>query len=193
MTLPTSTLPLPRQSAGIPISHLTWNDMEEWIEWMAGFVTVAEAAVIHSTGTTSVPNGPGVLTGAWASDRTYPTFNAVDYDPVGMSNLSGGGHSSQVLTALDAGLYIAFGYGQWSGNATGFRALALDLGGDAGLSLVSNQGAPAPGGFPTFQFAAMFAPLTAGTQVALRVDQGSGGALTFQTAKLALARVALAA
>lgn len=191
MTAPTYPLPFPRQSAALPIPHDVWNGLEAWLEYVAGTVTVAQAAVIQSSGSVSVPNGPGTGTGSWNAGRTYPTFDTTVYDLNSMTNLTGGGHANQIITAVQAGLYIAFGYGQFAANATGFRTVAIDIDGDAGQTLVSNQVAAASGTFPTFTSAAMFAPLTAGQTVALRVDQNSGGALSFSTAKLALARVAL--
>jgi hypothetical protein len=193
MTLPTATLPLARQAPGLPIPSIVWNYIEEWTEYLAATITVAQAAVVHSSGSVSVPNGPGALTGAWASDRTYPTFNTVDYDPLGMSNLSGGGHLNQVLTVLSDGLYIAFAAGQFAANANGFRDISLDLGGDASQNINSTQGASAGGSFPTYTSVSQFRPLTAGTQVAVRADQNSGGALSFIGASLGLVRVALSA
>jgi hypothetical protein len=191
MTAPTYPLPFARQSAAAPVPHDVFNGIEAWVEYVAGFVTVAAAAVVHSSGSVSVPNGPGSGTGAWNAGRTYPTFDTVDYDPTGMSALSGSGHSNQVLTAVQGGLYIAFGYGQFGANATGFRDISLDIGGDAANPIVNNQIAAASATFPTYTFAAMFQQFSAGQQIALRVDQNSGGALAFLNAKLALARIAL--
>jgi hypothetical protein len=193
MTLPTTPLPLDRQAPGLAIPSAIWNAIEEWVEYLGATVLVSQAAVVHASGSVSVPNGPGALTGAWASDRTYPPFNTVDYDPLGMSNLSGGGHLNQVLTTLTDGLYIAFAAGQFAANATGFRTVALDLGGDAGQSIASTQGASAGGSFPTYTSVSQFKPLAAGTQVAVRADQNSGGALSFIGATLGLVRVALSA
>lgn len=191
MTLPVYALPFPRVSAGIPVPHLDQNGAYDWIEYLAGAVTVARAAVVHSSGSISVPNGPGTGTGPWNAGRTYVAFDTVDYDTTGMSDLTGGGHANQVLTAIEGGLYLAFAYGQWAASATGFRTVSIDIGGDAAAAPGPAQLPSAGGTFPTAMFATMFQELTAGQQVALRVDQNSGGALSFLGGKLALARVAL--
>lgn len=191
MTAPTYALPFPRQASATPIPHDVWNGIEAWVEYLAGAVTVAQAAVVHSSGSLSVPNGPGTGTGPWNAGRTYPTFDTVDYDPTGMTNLTGSGHSNQIITAVRGGLYIAFCYGNWSANATGFRTLSIDLGGDASAPIVSSQLPAVAGLFPTIMAASMFTQLTDGQTVAMRVDQNSGGALTLNGAKFALARVAL--
>lgn len=192
MTQPAFGLPFARQSAGIPIPHDVWNGMEEWLEYLAGTVTTALAAVVQSSGSVSVPNGPGSGTGSWNAGRTYPTFDTTVYDPNGMTNLAGGGHANQLITATEGGLYIAFCYGSWGSNTTGFRTLSIDIDGDAAQPIVSEQLGGPVSGFQTIMFASQFVPLDAGQTVAMRVDQNSGGALTFAGARLALARVGLA-
>jgi hypothetical protein len=194
MTQPTYVLPAPEQVDG-QVADPAWaNGVADWVYYLSQVVTVSLAAVVSQSGSTSVPNGPGSGTGPFVAGRTYVPWDTVEYDPTGMVNLAGGGNSNKIITALQPGLYIPFAAGTWQANATGFRTLSVDLGGDAANVVTVAQLPAVPGGsFPTVFGINGFKLLsTASLTMALRADQNSGGALSLSGAKLALFRAALA-
>lgn len=190
MTQPTTPLPLPTQAADQIAGHDFANALAEWVNYLAGFLTVSLAAVVSQSGSLSVPNGPGTGTGPFNAGRTYATFDTIEYDPLGMINFSGT-HGSQIITALQPGLYLPFASGSWANNGTGFRTLSVDLGGDAASVVIASQLPPVAGGTPTVQQVSGFKVLSAAATVALRADQNSGAALTLSGPRMALFRAAL--
>lgn len=192
MTQPTYVLPAPEVVFGEAANPDDYNGLAAWVYYLSQIIGVSLAAVVSQSGSLSVPNGPGTGVGPWNAGRTYATFDTIEYDPTGMINFSGS-HGSQIITALQPGLYIPFASGAWGNNGTGFRTLSVDLGGDASQVAAVAQLPPVSGGTPTVQQVSGFKILSGSATVALRADQNSGAALTLSGPRLALFRAGLAA
>ncbi|HEX6498689.1 MAG TPA: hypothetical protein VF054_06610 [Micromonosporaceae bacterium] len=171
------TLPFPRQAPGQVAPSAVVDDLMSEIEYLDGYVSVGLGAQLRRDTSQSIPNNV----------QTYINFTVVEYDPFGLTNLAA---DNRIITPTADGIYIGVAYGMFGVGGGGNRFMSIDKNLDINQIWGSLE-IPGSSTANAFLSVGCAGPVTAGTPLALRCLQGSGVALNFDNARLAVFRIAL--
>jgi len=161
-----------------------WNYISDWIEcrvhlrpekdnaldlgsadyrWRTIYTGTAIGARAYNSGNIAISTSA-----AW----TALTFDSERFDTDGIHSTS---TNTDRLTCVTPGVYLITGHAQFAANATGARALGIDLNG--GSPIAYQRGDNVGASFTTLVSIATIYQLSAGNYVRLLAWQASGGSL----------------
>lgn len=115
------------------------------------------------------------------------SFTDVPYDVENADNDGGFAATSAVVTIQNSGYFVSAAGGLWAGNATGTRAIRLNLNGtDIPGSVIEG---PPNGATQIGQLSVGFFVAAVGDSLKFNVFQNSGGSLNWSGARLGVVRI----